>query len=153
MKINIFVLVFIFLSFISFSVEKYENNYYRKFLSISNDKNEMLEDFLSEKEQKQNLIDEEEQKRMREMNKYEQEDSSDATDETRDEKKDRTYINVKCLFVSKYNVYSLQKLTKDNGYKFETAKGEVEFNFCQDINGQKSTVVLHNNETNETKIT
>ena len=152
MKINIFVLVFIFLSFISFSVEKYENNYYRKFLSISNDKNEMLEDFLSEKEQKQNLIDEEEQKRMREMNKYEQEGSSDETDETRSEDKDRTYINVKCLFVSKYNVYSLQKLTKDNGYKFETAKGEVEFNFCQDINGQKSTVVLHNNETNETKI-
>ena len=153
MKINIFVLVFIFLSFISFSVEKYENNYYRKFLSISNDKNEMLEDFLSEKEQKQNLIDEEEQKRMREINKYEQEDSSDATDETRDEKKDRTYINVKCLFVSKYNVYSLQKLTKDNGYKFESPKGEVEFNFCKDINGQKSTVVLHSNETNETNET
>lgn len=152
MKISIFFLSFIFFILVSFSVEKYENNYYRKFLSKSNDKNEIHDNFLSEKQQKQELIDEEEQKKIEEMNKYELLGDSEATDETRDEKKDRTYINVKCLFVSKYNVYSLQKLTEDNNYKFETSKGEIEFNFCKDITGYESTVILHNNQTNETKI-
>ena len=32
----------------------------------------------------------------------------------------------------------------------ETEKGEMQFNFCQNLNGYDSTAVLHNNETNET---
>jgi hypothetical protein len=153
MKINIPVLVFLISFLVSFSIQKYENNYYRKFLSKSNNKNEMIEKFLSEEEPKKNLIEEKEVKKIEEMNRYEEgfeKSFAESTDENRDENKDRTYVNVKCLFVAKYNVYSLQKLIKPDGYQFKTKKGEMQFNFCQDLNGYDSTAVLHNNETNET---
>ena len=70
---------------------------------------------------------------------------SPKTDGEETEKK--TYINIKCLFVSKYDVYSLQKLTKDKGYSKEMESGELKFNFCKDLDGFNSTVVFDKNET------
>ena len=53
--------------------------------------------------------------------------------------------------MAKYNVYTLQKLTKEDAYEHELNNSEkiVKFNFCKDLKGLKSTVVLEtpSNET------
>ena len=51
-------------------------------------------------------------------------------EETKNE--DGKYINVKCLWVNKYDVYSLQKLqNKNKDYVKEFDKGKIIFNLCQ----------------------
>ena len=86
-----------------------------------------------------------------------------------DENKDRTYINIKCLFVAKYNVYTLQQLTKDSEYERDVEIGEkklgkLRFNICKDLPNEKSTMIYEpgatttslltaeNNETKKIKI-
>ena len=56
-------------------------------------------------------------------------DISNITNTSTEEGK---YINVKCLWVNKYNVYSLQKLqNKNNDYIKEFDGGKIIFNLCQ----------------------
>ena len=48
---------------------------------------------------------------------------------------DSSFINIKCLWVNKYNVYSLQKLqNKENDYENDVSKGKIILNFCQNTN-------------------
>ena len=63
-------------------------------------------------------------------------------------------VNIKCLWVNKYNVYSLQKLqNKENDYENDVTKGKIIFNFCQNtktkINGtdSQSTVLWNKNDS------
>ena len=72
--------------------------------------------------------------------------SSNDEDETK-------IINIKCLWVTAKNAYSLQKLqNKENDYEKEFEDGKLILNFCQNTNTQidnkesNSTVLLKNNE-------
>lgn len=138
MKKNIFISVLIFSILISFSIEIYENDEFKsKFLPKSNKQNidNSLLGFVS------NQMEE----------KYEFSETKNGTDEQKDqeERKDKTYVNIKCLFVSKFNVYSLQKLSKDKGYTKELDSGnKVKYNFCKDLEGFNSTMVYNQNDTN-----
>ena len=86
-----------------------------------------------------------------------------------DENKDRTHVNIKCLFVAKYNVYTLQQLTKDTQYERDVEIGEkklgkLRFNICKDLPNEKSTMIFEpeatttslltaeNNETKQIKL-
>ena len=75
--------------------------------------------------------------------------------EEEEEKEQKTYINVKCLWVQKYNVYSLQKLqNKNKDYEKDFEQGTVIFNFCQNsVNYKENTVVWEKNLTNGTNVT
>ena len=124
MKIDTFLLVLLFSILISFSIEIIENDEFNnKFLPKSNKKKEK---------------------------KYELSETKNETDSQKEqeERKDKTYINIKCLFVSQFSVYSLQKLSKDKGYTKELESGnKLNYNFCKDLEGFNSTVVLDKNET------
>ena len=110
MKKNIFFIVFIFSVLVSLSIQIQENNYYKKFLSNTEN---------ASKEEK---------------------DEEKGTDNPTD-KEEKTDVNIKCLYVSKYNVYTLQKLIKDNGYTKELSKGKFKFNFCKNLEGVESTAI------------
>ena len=58
-----------------------------------------------------------------------------------EEKEEKTNVNIKCLYVCKYNIYSLQKLTKDNGYSIDLPNGKFKFNFCKNLESLESTSV------------
>ena len=48
-------------------------------------------------------------------------------------KRKKTYVNIKCFWVDKYNVYTLRKLqNKKKDYEKGFEEGKVIFNFCQD---------------------
>lgn len=139
MKILIFILVLIFSNLLTFSFEIYENDDFNsKFLPKANKQNMKFDnsflEFIS------NQMEE----------KYEFSETKNETDDQKDkeERKDKTYVNIKCLFVSKFNVYSLQKLSKDKGYTKELESGnKVNYNFCKDLEGFNSTVVYNQNDT------
>ena len=136
MKIDIFLLALLFAILISFSIEIIENDEFNnKFLPKSNKQNgNPLLEYVS------NQIEE----------KYDFSETKNETDSQKDqeERKDKTYVNIKCLFVSKFSVYSLQKLSKDKGYTKELESGnKVNYNFCKDLEGFNSTVVFDRNET------
>ena len=139
MKINIFILVLIFSILLSFSIEINENDEFNsKFLPKTNNQNKKIDNSLLEFVSNQ----------MEE--KYEFSETKNETDDQKEkeDRKDKTYINIKCLFVSKFNVYSLQKLSKDKGYKKELESGnKINYNFCKDLEGFNSTVVYDKNET------
>ena len=87
-------------------------------------------------------------------------DTDEDTDEDTsnpaiDENKDRTHVNIKCLFVAKYNVYTLQKLTKNDQYELNVnttnSKGKLRFNICKDLKDLKSTMVYRKNKTETEK--
>lgn len=81
----------------------------------------------------------------------EEEDNPEEEEQTEEEKEKKTYVNIKCLYVAKYNVYTLQKLQNKNiDYEKEFENGKVIFNFCQDTNKNssfKSTVLWDRNNT------
>lgn len=78
-------------------------------------------------------------------------ESEKQDDDEKKEEKEKTYINIKCLWVEKYNVYSLQELLNDKeDYIKEFQHGKVIFNFCRNThNNSESTVIWENNKTNE----
>ena len=76
----------------------------------------------------------------------EEKDKEKGTDKPTD-KEEKTNVNIKCLYVSKYNVYTLQKLIKENGYTKELSKGKFKFNFCKNLEGVESTAILEKNTT------
>ena len=199
MKINTFLIAIIFSFLASFSKQKEENGLYKTFLSKKNFKDTPLEDLLAEEEQtidteteqvSEEINPEEDDKETEtgpekeheetegveeenEIEEYENEEKEgdNQTDVPADTDK-KTYVNIKCLFVSKYNVYSLQKLTKDDGYLIDLTNKtstkdnkhslnitnrKLKFNFCQNLKGFESTVVLEKNipediEQNKTQI-
>lgn len=139
MKLNIFIVVLIFSILLSISIEIYENDDFNsKFLPKTNNQNKKIDNSLLEFVTNQ----------MEEN--YEFSEAKNETDDQKDkeERKDKTYVNIKCLFVSKFNVYSLQKLSKDKGYTKELESGnKVNYNFCKDLEGFNSTVVYDENQT------
>ena len=199
MKINTFLIAIIFSFLASFSKQKEENGLYKTFLSKKNLKDTPLEDLLAEEEQ---TIDTETEQVSEEINPEEDDKETETGPEKEDEETEgveeeneieeyeneekegdnqtdvpadtdkKTYVNIKCLFVSKYNVYSLQKLTKDDGYLIDLTNKtstkdnkhslnitnrKLKFNFCQNLKGFESTVVLEKNipediEQNKTQI-
>ena len=76
----------------------------------------------------------------------EEKDKEKGTDKPTD-KEEKTNVNIKCLYVSKYNVYTLQKLVKENGYTKELSKGKFKFNFCKNLEDVESTAILEKNTT------
>jgi len=139
MKINTFLIVLIFSILVSISIEIYENDETNnKFLPKSHNQKLKIDNSLLG--YVSNQIEE----------RYESTMASNDTDSPKtdgEETEKKTYVNIKCLFVSKYDVYSLQKLTKDKGYSKEMESGELKFNFCKDLDGFNSTVVFDKNET------
>lgn len=111
MKINTFLIVLIFSILVSISIEIYENDETNnKFLPKSHNQKLKIDNSLLG--YVSNQIEE----------RYESTVASNDTDSQKtdgEETEKKTYVNIKCLFVSKYDVYSLQKLTKDKGYSKE----------------------------------
>ena len=95
----------------------------------------------SKKEENEEKEEKEEEKEVEEK---EKETEPKGTDKEPDNK--RTYVNIKCLYVAKYNVYTLQKLTKDDEYTYNVnTSGIVHFNLCKNLKGYESTVVFEKN--------
>ena len=93
----------------------------------------------SKKEENEEKEEKEEEKEVEEK-----ETEPKETDKEPDNK--RTYVNIKCLYVAKYNVYTLQKLTKDDEYTYNVnTSGIVHFNLCKNLKGYESTVVFEKN--------
>ena len=135
MKINIFLIALIFSFLASFSKQKEENGLYKTFLSKKN-----FQELNGEMEE----------------NKDDLKEGESQTDLPTDNE-EKTFVNIKCLYVSKYNVYSLQKLTKDDGYSIAYKNYTIKFNFCKNLKGFESTVVFEKNtseaiEQNENQI-
>ena len=171
MKINIFSIVFIFSVLVSLSIQIQENQYYGKFLSKNNDQDvqltlqseeeedqsketdstqeeetyEIPEDETEESQEEQKEQEEEKEEKEKEEKEKKDIPNTDQTPNT--EEKDK--VNIKCLYVSKYNVYTLQKLTKDNGYTQQLSNGKFQFNFCKNLDGVNSTAVFHKNISGE----
>ena len=93
----------------------------------------------SKKEENEEKEEKEEEKEVEEK-----ETEPKETDKEPDNK--RTYVNIKCLYVARYNVYTLQKLTKDDEYTYNVnTSGIVHFNLCKNLKGYESTVVFEKN--------
>ena len=136
-----FAILIMFLSY-SFSQNKIKEKHkllqhpkFHQFLEEPDtEENDEGEEEINELEEEEKEADEEEGEE-----KNEEEENEDIQKEEEEEeeipinnKSDDSKINVKCLWVNKYNVYSLQKIQKKNGeYKKEINDGEVIFNFCQ----------------------
>ena len=161
MKINIFSIVFIFSVLVSLSIQIQENQYYGKFLSKQSEEEEdqsketdstqeeetyeIPEDETEESQEEQKEKEEEKEEKEKEEKEKKDIPNTDQTPNT--EEKDK--VNIKCLYVSKYNVYTLQKLTKDNGYTQQLSNGKFQFNFCKNLDGVNSTAVFHKNISGE----
>ena len=131
--------LFIILIFTLFShsfSEKQENH---------NSEIQKLHQFLEEPETESENTNEEEEEEEEDFNENEEEEEGDnhKKEEEKENNKDydngsndSSFVNVKCLWVNKYNVYSLQKLQlKDDDYKKGINNNElVIFNFCQNTN-------------------
>ena len=62
-------------------------------------------------------------------------DETPSKEESRETPGETSLVNIKCLWVNKYNVYSLQKLQNtEKDYTNDVSKGKVIFNFCQNTN-------------------
>ena len=129
--------LFIILIFTLFShsfSEKQENH---------NSEIQKLHQFLEEPETESENTNEEEEEEDYNENEEEEEGDNHKKEEEKENNKDydngsndSSFVNVKCLWVNKYNVYSLQKLQlKDDDYKKGINNNElVIFNFCQNTN-------------------
>ena len=160
MKINILFTFTLFIFLLSFSFQKYENGFLKKPIysedyTDTKDSGDGREDFTDKK--KADTKDNINEDGTNEANPIDTADTSDTTlkagititaDESSidllqdapatDENKDRTHINIKCLFVTKYNVYTLQQLTKDTEYERVVEVGgnklgKLHFNICKDL--------------------
>ena len=113
-----------------------------------NEQEEEKEEEEIEEEKKGEQEEEKEEEEIEEEKKGEQEEEKE---EEIEEDKGSKHVNIKCLWVDKYNVYSLQELQdKKKDYEKEFNKGKVFFNFCQNLNKNSSvTVIWERNDTNE----
>ena len=159
----------IIISFISISVSKYENSNLKKFLSnlglpdipeskqfLEEQASQSEDDILSKNETiPSNSTDDDEPSEEEEFPDEEEEDSGEEEkseeDPSQEENQgDKSYINIRCLWVDKYNVYSLQKLQNDNNdYVKPFINGKIYFNFCKNTKlNKESTVIWEKNYTN-----
>lgn len=103
------------------------------------DEPEPKEEETTPKEEETTPKEEETTPKEEETTPREEEARPEEEDQKQEEEKDKSdddtkYINVKCLWVNKYNVYSLQKLqNKEEDYVTQLGenKGEIIYNFCQ----------------------
>lgn len=154
MKMKCFELI-LFSFLITLSIQRYQNSNLKKFLSNLGlpdikESNQFLDeqDFLSNETIPTNSTDDEGSSSDEEPSK----DEEPSSDE--EENKNRTYVNVRCLWAEKYNVYSLQFLQdEEKDYEYPFYYGKVIFNFCQNTNRDKQhTVIWEKNTTNKTEI-
>lgn len=121
---------------------------------IKNDTEEDDYDYsdISNESEYENETEEEDEKKDDQKEEDDTHEEEETTPEE-EEEEEKTIINIKCLWVQKYNVYSLQKLQdKKNDYEKEFKEGKVIFNFCQNTNQYKNNIVIwEKNTTNETK--
>ena len=143
---NILTLIISILLILSFAKEDTESS--KKFLKSSD----------VEESDIQNSTEEE---TIEPSGEEEKEEETAPEPEKNDTKKDddEKYINVKCLWVNKYDVYSLQKLqNKDKDYVKEFDGGKIIFNLCQNTiskigdKSSESTFLWENTDGNISKI-
>lgn len=91
--------------------------------------------------------EEEPEEKENEEDEHEEEGENEEEQSEPEPDSQRTYVNIKCLFVAKYNVYTLQKLIKKGGYQNNLKAGTVDFNFCENLDGYESTVIFEPNKT------
>ena len=105
----------------------------------------------SHEEEKEGEEEQDEKDKESEKEEDEKEEEEEKKDDKKEEEPKKDVINVKCLWVHKYDVYSLQELqNKDNDYEKEIPNGKVIFNFCQNTKiDPQSTVVWYNNQTSK----
>ena len=146
---------------ISLSVQKYENSNLKKFLSNLGlpdikETNQFLDeqDSLSNETIPTNSTDDEESSSDEEPSGDEDPSGDEEGEDSQEESKNKTYINIRCLWADKYNVYSLQFLQDDEkDYEYLFYYGKIIFNFCQNTNRDKQhTVIWEKNTTNKTEI-
>lgn len=116
--------------------------------------NEKLDEEEPEEPEDDKKDEEEETKEEEEETKEEEEDDKqEEDDDDKKEEKEKTYVNIKCLWVDKTNVYSLQLLqNKKEDYETVFSHGKITFNFCQNtLKDPEATVIWEKNTTNETK--
>ena len=167
------VFLTIAISLISVSSKKYENSNLRKFLSnlglpdipasnqfldeqyIPKNSTNTTDDEDSSEEERPDQQEEEQKDDQEEEQKDDQEEEKKEEEEEETPERDSSKIvNIKCLWVDKYDVYSLQKLQdKKKDYQKEFERGIVFFNFCQNLNRNKSvSVTWERNDTNESSL-
>ena len=155
MRIRYLLSLLILFSFLSLSTSKYENSNLKKFLSKIGlpdvPKSHLLfdDDLLSS-----NKTDND--------TKPDDDDKSDDVkpnpqpDDDGSKEKDKTIINIKCLWVDKYDVFTLQKLINDkDDYQIPlpSENGKIFFNLCKNTKTKNdSTVVWQKNDANGTLI-
>ena len=175
MKLNYLYLISltVVISLISFSIQKYENSNLKKFLShlglpdvpLSNkfldEQDYILDNDTNPSNDTNDTIPDNDTESDAPPSDGENEDdqSSEGDDtEPDDNEEKKTYVNIKCLWVDKYDVYTLQKLQKKKSdYEKEFENGKVIFNFCQDTVNHpelESTVLWEKNfsDSNETQL-
>ena len=167
MKYHTLISLLILLAIFSVSFQKYENSNLKKFLSnLGLPDIPSANQFLDEQEVESGLInndttpdnstdDETEEETEQETEEEtEEENEEESKDEEEESKEEKTYINIKCLWVDKTDVFSLQKLqNKDKDYEKVFPYGNVIFNFCQNTKtNSSSTVLWESNITNVTKM-
>ena len=100
----------------------------------------------SKKEENEEKEEKEEEKEEKEEEKEFEEKETEPKETDKEPDNKRTYVNIKCLYVARYNVYTLQKLTKDDEYTYNVnTSGIVHFNLCKNLKGYESTVVFEKN--------
>ena len=104
--------------------------------------------------QKLNIFLEEEPSSEKNSTSESDEPSSKEEQEPKETSGDSSLVNIKCLWVNKYNVYSLQKLqNKENDYENDVSKGKIILNFCQNTKTKindtdsQSTVLWKKNDS------
>ena len=171
MKIQLLFFTITILLFLE-SISKYKDSNLRKFLKKLNLQDiQKIHQFLEDPETDQEkdistpqdpiekMINEQAESEGNNLNKNDTSDEPSGEEEeiVPDKSKDNSKVNIKCLWVNKYNVYTLQKLQdKSNDYKKELkdSEGEVIFNFCQNTNSKDEleSTVLWKKDENYTKI-
>ena len=150
--------LFIIITFILIS-----HSFSAKIEKIQNSKNvnfKQLHQFLEEPEvepqnndtlNEEEKVEEEEYINEEEDNKEEKEEEKEK--DYNNDSSDKSKVNVKCLWVNKYNVYTLQKLQKKEKGDYEIKindNDKVIFNFCQNTNTKselESTVLWYKNKS------
>ena len=119
------------------------------------DENDQLNPEEEEENEQLNTEEEEDGKQNPEEEHEEEQQEEDQEEKKKEgdqeENEENTFVNIKCLWVDKYNVYTLQKLQKKEDYEKDIKEGTVIFNFCQDTRTNKSlksTVLWKRNNTN-----
>ena len=152
MKINqiLFLAIIFALLAQTISKSKYQERNLKKFIQLNFLDFQKLHQFLEEPP-------EEEKKFQKDKESSNSTDKDTSEEENPESQKtgDTSIVNIKCLWVNKYNVYSLQKLQNEEKDYEQTLENndKIIFNFCQNTNTKinnkesQSTFLWEKNET------